>query len=145
MLADLPIRFCTKILCKDASLRTTFLFSVPAITVIAIVSSAPAAGQKPAHQIEPYQAKEVEVYKGKEIARPADSNAKDTNPDFFFRTFGLAVPGVAYTVDNYARDTRTLVTSTGALTKSSVRINRDHTYEWNSAWDGRIIRGKWVA
>jgi hypothetical protein len=63
---------------------------------------------------------------------------------FFFRTFGLAVPGVAYSFDNYATNTRTNVVAAGTLTKSSVRVNADHTFDWNSAWDGKIIHGRWV-
>lgn len=60
-----------------------------------------------------------------------------------FHTFGLAVPGVAYSFDNYATNTRTNVVAAGALTKSSIRVSPDHTYIWNSAWDGKTIRGQW--
>jgi hypothetical protein len=78
---------------------------------------------------------------------PTSNAATPASPGaaFFFRTFGLAIPGVAYTVDNYAAGTRTLVTSAGALTKSAVRINPDGTYVWNSSWDGRVIQGRWTA
>lgn len=62
---------------------------------------------------------------------------------FFFRTFGLAIPGVAYTFDNYATNTRTTTVSSGYVTKSAIRINPDGTYIWNSAWDGKIIQGRW--
>ncbi|HWR37223.1 MAG TPA: hypothetical protein VN622_15275, partial [Clostridia bacterium] len=54
------------------------------------------------------------------------------------------VPGVVYSYDNYAANTRTTVTATGTVTKSAVRISPDHTYQWNSAWDGRLIRGHWT-
>jgi hypothetical protein len=110
-----------------------------------------------AQTIRPYQAQQIEVYKGRDLAkeeqdakRKQQQNNKQqpappsTNTAFFQRTFGLAIPGVAYTVDNTAANTRTLVTSAGAITKSSVRINPDHTYDWNSDWDRRMIHGKWV-
>jgi hypothetical protein len=63
----------------------------------------------------------------------------------FFHTFGLAVPGVAYSWDNLATQTRTHVAAAGTVTKSAVRINPDGTYVWNSAWDGRVIQGRWIS
>jgi hypothetical protein len=62
---------------------------------------------------------------------------------YFFRTFGLAIPGVAYTTDNYATNTRSITVAAGTVTKSAVRINPDGSYIWNSAWDGKVIRGQW--
>lgn len=87
---------------------------------------------------------------GSTAAAPAPSQASvppqapaASGGGFFFRTFGLAIPGVAYTTDNYATNTRTVTVASGYVTKSAIRINPDGTYVWNSAWDGKIIQGQW--
>lgn len=107
-----------------------------------------------AQPVQEYHAKEILAYHATPIqggAQPQSSSSKSeatthsaSGMDSLLRTFGLAVPGVAYTVDNYAANTRTVVTSSGTVTKSAVRINPDHTYDWNSAWDDRLIHGRWV-
>lgn len=110
-----------------------------------------------AQTVRPYQAQQIEVYKGRDLVqedqdakRRQQPNSKQQpapplkNAAFFQRTFGLAIPGVAYQIDNTAANTRTLVTSAGAITKSAVRINPNHTYDWNSDWDRRVIHGRWV-
>ena len=50
---------------------------------------------------------------------------------------------MAYTTDNYAANTRTVTVAPGAVTRSAVRVNADGTYVWNSAWDGKVIQGRW--
>lgn len=112
--------------------------------------------------INPYTAKPVQEYHATEIQSYQASPAQTANAahslsssagatlhgasgmDVLLHTFGLAIPGVAYTVDNYATETRTVVTSSGTVTKSAVRVNPNHTYDWNSAWDNRLIHGRWV-
>lgn len=98
-------------------------------------------------QMEVHHAKPIEIYKGDRSATQSRSSgsAQNTAADlsFFFRTFGLAIPGVAYVVDNVAAGTRTSVVSAGGLQESSIQIRPDQTYKWNSKWDGRIINGKW--
>lgn len=54
----------------------------------------------------------------------------------------IRVPGVAYT--QQAGDTLNLYVSSGAMTTSSLLINPDGTYAWNSQWDGKIITGTWT-
>jgi hypothetical protein len=78
-------------------------------------------------------------------AAPRGNTAPDSPPGLgsFFRTFGLAIPGVAYTFDNYATNTRTLTISSGAVTRSAIQVNPDGTYIWISAWDEKTIRGAW--
>ncbi len=128
----------------SAKLLCISLIAAPALTISA-------------QTIRPYQAQQIEVYKGRDLVKEEQDAKRNQqqdnkqqpapplkNPAFFQRTFGLAIPGVAYTVDNVAANTRTLVTSTGTLTESAVRINPNHTYDWNSAWDKRMIHGKWV-
>jgi len=87
---------------------------------------------KPPREIEP----DPSIYPRKQNSNGAGSQ--------FIHTFGLAVPGVVYSYDNYAANTRTTVTATGAVTNSAIRINPDHTYDWNSAWDGKMIHGRWT-
>lgn len=65
--------------------------------------------------------------------------------EYAFKTFILWVPGTSYSIDNYDRQTSTLYISAGTLPKSTITINENGTYTWNSAWDGRIIEGEWVA
>lgn len=128
-----------------------------AVTLISATLIALPALNLAAQTIRPYHAQQVEVYKGRDLEqeqrdarrKQQKNNNQQSAPvshetTFFHRTFGLAIPGVAYTVDNHAANTRTLVTSAGAVTKSAVRINPNHTYDWNSQWDGRVIHGKWI-
>lgn len=105
-----------------------------------------------AQEVKPTRSQEVKPYRAPETAavqpgpsprRESPAPAPASSP--FFGTFGLAVPGVAYSWDNHATQTRTNVVAAGTLTKSSLRVNPDGTYEWNSAWDGRLIRGRWVS
>jgi hypothetical protein len=104
-----------------------------------------AAQPLPAQELRPYQAQEVRPTRAKEVQPSAAPRAEGRqDASFFFRTFGLAVPGGAYSWDNLATQTRTHVVSAGALTKSSLRINADGTYDWNSAWEGRLLRGRWA-
>lgn len=113
-----------------------------------------------AQEVKPHRAQEVKPYRAQQpaIAQPGPSPRREApapapSPvpppapaaSVFFGTFGLAVPGVAYSWDNYATQTRTSVVAAGTLTKSSIRVNPDGTYEWNSAWDNRLIRGRWVS
>jgi hypothetical protein len=73
----------------------------------------------------------------------AERGTRAAPADSFFRTFGLAIPGVAYTTDNFATNTRTVTVAAGAVTKSTVRIDPEGSYVWNSSWDGKVIRGQW--
>lgn len=113
-----------------------------------------------AQGIEPYKAQEVKPYRAQEVkphqaepSRPEGARQDRSAPvppprqdaSFFFRTFGLAVPGVAYSWDNLATQTRTNVVAAGTTTKSTIRIDPEGTYVWNSAWDGRVIQGRWVS
>ncbi|HJV37915.1 MAG TPA: hypothetical protein VJ528_03670 [Geothrix sp.] len=105
---------------------------------------------KPYHaqDVKPNRAQEVKPFRAPEPAavQPGPSPRRESPaPSSFFGTFGLAVPGVAYSWDNHATQTRTNVVAAGTLTKSSLRVNPDGTYEWNSAWDGRLIRGRWIS
>lgn len=147
------------------SLRLSLVF-----LCLPIGPSAGAQGIEPfkAQEVKPYRAQEVkptppqgvkpsrvEVVKPFRAPEPAavqpgpaprrEAPAAAPAPSIFFGTFGLAVPGVAYSWDNHATQTRTNVVAAGTLTKSSLRVNPDGTYEWNSAWDGRLIRGRWVS
>ncbi|HWR35893.1 MAG TPA: hypothetical protein VN622_08515, partial [Clostridia bacterium] len=94
-----------------------------------------------AQDIQPYRADDTRPQARLEIGPEPRKDSKPRNDNSagsaFMHTFGLAVPGVVYSYDNYAANTRTTVTATGTVTKSAVRISPDHTYQWNSAWDGR--------
>lgn len=103
-----------------------------------------------AHNIDIVQAQDIEIVQAEEVKpvtpqknKPSIVPSKSNSVDYAFRTFILWVPGTSYSFDNYAAGTRTLYTSTGTLPKSALTINKDGTYVWNSAWDGKIIKGKW--
>lgn len=67
----------------------------------------------------------------------------DSGFGFAYGLYGLYVPGAAYVTPNPGTDTETLTTSSGVKTDSTLQLNADGTYVWNSAWDGRIIKGSW--
>jgi hypothetical protein len=54
----------------------------------------------------------------------------------------IRIPGAVYT--QQAGDTLNLYVSGGTMTKSSLIIFPDNTYAWNSAYDGKLIQGRWV-
>lgn len=54
----------------------------------------------------------------------------------------IRVPGAAYTQSDGSATY--LYVSSGTMTASSLLINPDGTYAWNSQWDGKLIRGTWV-
>lgn len=57
--------------------------------------------------------------------------------------FGLTVQGAVWqSTDVYGE--RWLHTSPPVGTKGVLKINRDGTYDWNSAWDDRLIHGRWT-
>lgn len=85
------------------------------------------------------QEQKTESSQGNEI-NPSQTQALN----YAFKTFILWVPGTSYTVDNYDNNTSTLYTSSGTLPKSTLMVNTDGTYIWNSAWDEKIINGKWT-
>ncbi|HWR54855.1 MAG TPA: hypothetical protein VN428_27345 [Bryobacteraceae bacterium] len=122
-----------------------------------LLPAAPAQRQqRRSADIEPFQADTIEPYKpnktepkkvapaSEEAPAPKESAGKADAGAFYFRTFGLAVPGVVYSYDNIAAGTRTTVTAPGAVTKSAVRLQKDGSYIWNSSWDGKVIRGRWT-
>lgn len=135
------------------------------ICAVLLTAAPPQRQQRKNADIEVFKADSIEPYKpntaapkkeenpGAEDARKdgdaegAAARARNTKPEdaaFFFRTFGLAVPGVVYSYDNIAAGTRTTVIAAGTVTKSAVRLHKDGSYIWNSSWDGKIIRGKWM-
>lgn len=57
-------------------------------------------------------------------------------------TYGLAVPGVAYT-EAAGGDKVRYVVSSGVKTQSTVVIKPDGAYVWDSKWDGKVIKGNW--
>lgn len=65
--------------------------------------------------------------------------------EYAFKTFILWVPGTSYSVANYQTSTNTIYTSPGTVPKSTITINKNGTYVWNSAWDDKIINGSWTA
>lgn len=76
---------------------------------------------------------------------PAPSRSKlpsDPNNPLVGGFIHMRVPGAAYT--QQSGDTMTLYVSSGTMTASSLLINPDGTYVWNSQWDGKLIRGTWV-
>ena len=54
----------------------------------------------------------------------------------------MGVPGVTYQVDQ--GDVIKQVTSSGVATASTLQLLPDHTYVWNSQWDGKTYRGTWT-
>lgn len=70
-------------------------------------------------------------------------NIQDKELEYALKTFMLWVPGASYTVDNYDSKTSTLYTSSGTQPESTITINPNGTYSWNSVWDGKIISGLW--
>ncbi|HEX9081117.1 MAG TPA: hypothetical protein VF768_02500 [Holophagaceae bacterium] len=104
-----------------------------------------------AQGIEPYHAKEIQPYHAKGVTpdqaqppAPSGQPVQAEDPASFFRTFGLAVPGVAYSWDDLAAGTRHHVASAGARTGSWIRVNPDHTYVWVSDWVGKTLHGRWI-
>jgi hypothetical protein len=78
---------------------------------------------------------------------PAKSQAapklpSDPNNPFVGGYIHMRIPGTTYTQSD--GNTTTLYISGGAMTASSLLINPDGTYAWNSQWDGKLIRGNWV-
>lgn len=53
--------------------------------------------------------------------------------------YGLGIPGVAYEIDQ--GDKIVQVTASGRQTASTLRLNPDGTYVWNSQWDGKTYKG----
>lgn len=112
-------------------------------------------------EIKPYTASPIEPYKAKPIepakpdtVRPATgtiiTGVKDlpapiqplaTRPadlKAFAGTWRLFVEGASYTTDDYATNTRTVTTSSGAKGRRLI-IRRNGTYDWGGT------RGRWVA
>ncbi len=69
--------------------------------------------------------------------------AQDTGFGFTYGTYGLRVPGAVYQTPIAGTDQSKLTVSTGTQTASTLTLNPDGTYVWNSAWDGKVIKGKW--
>ena len=69
--------------------------------------------------------------------------AQDTGFGFAYGTYGLRVPGAAYETPIAGTDQSKLTVSTGTRTASTLTLNPDGTYIWNSAWDGKVIKGSW--
>ena len=118
---------------------------IPALALLA--AGLPVAAQG----IEPFRAQEVQPVRAQPVRpepRKPDPKAQAPTPatevSFFFRTFGLAVPGVAYSWDNLAAQTRTQVVAAGTPTRGAIRVRPDGTYLWHSAWENRLIEGRWI-
>ncbi len=96
-----------------------------------------------AKTIEPYHAKTIEPYHAKTLsgdtsaAAPA-SRATSANPREFVGSWQLQVEGASYTTDNYATNTRTITTSSGAIGRRLL-IRSNGTYNWGG------IKGRWIA
>ncbi|HLO03712.1 MAG TPA: hypothetical protein VK191_11430 [Symbiobacteriaceae bacterium] len=60
---------------------------------------------------------------------------------FSWGEYGLGIPGASFQIDN--GDTVTQVTGSGAQTASTLKLNADGTYVWNSQWDGKTYKGQW--
>jgi hypothetical protein len=73
---------------------------------------------------------------------PASRLPSDPNNPLVGGFVHMRVPGTAYTQSDGTN--LNLYVSTGAMTASSLLINADGTYAWNSQWDGKIIQGTWV-
>ena len=69
--------------------------------------------------------------------------AQATGFGFTYGTYGLRVPGAVYQTPIAGTDQSKLTVSTGTQTASTLTLNPDGTYVWNSAWDGKVIKGKW--
>ncbi len=93
--------------------------------------------------VQPYQSTPVLPY-NPQVTNPAVAPANAQPIDYALKTFILWVPGTSYVIPNFDAHTSTLYTSTGTLPKSTITINKDGTYIWNSAYDGKIIVGKWT-
>lgn len=75
---------------------------------------------------------------------PASSAPASQDSEFGFKygLYSLRVPGAAYETQ-VAPDKAQLTVSSGTQTASTLTLKADGTYEWNSAWDGKVYRGKW--
>jgi hypothetical protein len=60
---------------------------------------------------------------------------------FAWGEYGLGIPGVSYQIDQGNQIIQ--VSSTGAQTASTLKLNQDGTYVWNSQWDGKVYKGNW--
>ncbi len=113
-----------------------------------------------AKTIEPYHAKTIEPYHARTISAdtsasvkrdtgkiidhvdlPAPAGASHTapvDPREFVGSWQLQVDGASYTTDNYATNTRTITTSSGAMGRRLL-IRSNGTYNWGG------IKGRWIA
>lgn len=73
---------------------------------------------------------------------PASTTASGS--EYAFKTFILWVPGAVYSTTNYNSGTNTLYVSPGTVPKSTLTVNKDGTYIWNSAYDEKVIKGSWT-
>lgn len=78
-------------------------------------------------------------------SKPAEQSAGATRQEspygFSWGEYGLGIPGASYQIDN--GETITQVTGTGHQTASTLKLNADGTYVWNSQWDGKTYKGQW--
>lgn len=73
--------------------------------------------------------------------QPAAASRQESPYGFSWGEYGLGIPGASYQLDN--GDTVTQVTSSGQQTASTLKLNADGTYVWNSQWDGKTYKGQW--
>lgn len=76
-------------------------------------------------------------------AAPKPPTPQDSGFGFAYGQYSLRVPGVAYQTTDAATNQNKQVVSSGAQTASTITINSDGTYVWNSVWDGKVIKGNW--
>lgn len=67
---------------------------------------------------------------------------KPAQPSIPFGTFALRLPGAVWTFD-VSSTASNLYIGAGTPTKSWITLREDGTYEWGSAWDGKIYTGNW--
>lgn len=73
-------------------------------------------------------------------SRPSNPSTKDIR-QFLNHTWKLVVPGSSYSYDNYATNTRTTVSSVGALA-GHLYLNSNGHYTWTDPIDG-TMKGVW--
>lgn len=105
-----------------------------------------------AQEIKPYKAEEIKPYNSTEVTNERNDKNESAHtggsvkPESFFGLYQYWVPGTSYTVPDYANHQTVIYNSSGTgVLPGGIKINKDGTYIWNSSWEGKVIRGKWMA
>lgn len=134
----------TQTVCRAAIVIAVLPVAAYAQGEIKPVQSKPVAPYV-AKEIQPVKAKEIQPYTPKTIdgtrqplPKVAPDAGKAASPSAFVGTWQLAVEGASSTTDNYATNTRTITSSSGALGRRLV-IRTDDSYDWGGT------KGRWAA